>query len=104
MKTESTIGVKVKDREAFGIFCATLGEDHVTFTHAGFHTVFLPQAQLEKLPAHSHKLFEKLKRKQLIELFTVTSLGKRPPLPTPLEAEKLLLKFTKKLAGEGACR
>jgi len=104
METASTVGLKVKDRQAFGVFCAALSEDRVTFTHAGFYTVLLTQVQLEELPAHSHKLFEKLKRKQLIELFPVTSLGKRPPLPTPEEAERLLRKFAKKLAKGQPCR
>ena len=104
MEATSTIGLKIKDREAFGTFCATLSEDHIAFTHAGFYTILLSQAQLEELPGQSHKMLEKLKHKKLIELFPVTSIGKRPPLPSPQEAEKLLRKFTKQLAKGASCR
>jgi hypothetical protein len=103
MQAASTVGLRIKDRQAFGAFCAALSEDHITFTHAGFYTVLLSQPQLEELPAQSHKIFEKLRRKHLIELFPITSLGKRPPLPTPEEAERLLRKLTKKLAKGESC-
>jgi hypothetical protein len=104
MSTTSTVGLKIKNREVFGIFCAALSEDHVTFTHAGFYTILLTQTQLDGLPGQSNKLLEKLKHKKLVELFSVTPLGKRPPLPSPEEAERLLRKFTKHLAKGASCR
>ena len=104
MHSASTVGLKISNRDAFGAFCAALSEDHVTFTHAGFYTILLSQAQLEELPGQSHKMLEKLKHKKLIELFPLTSIGKRPPLPSPQEAEKLLRKFTKRLSKGASCR
>ena len=90
----SRIGIRLKDREAFGGFCEVLTEDGVPFSHAGFLTVILTTTQFDRLPPLSQEQIDLFKAKGLVELFPVTRGAKRPPLPTRGEAEELMRKFT----------
>jgi len=91
MKTSKRIGVKFKDGDAFGDLCVALTEDSVPFSYAGFLTVVIGQKEIEQLTTNteSGKLFKKFKANGVIEIFPITSTGKRA-LPTREEAEKLL--------------
>ena len=88
--------MRVNDREAFGHLCVALTEDQVPFTHTGFQTIVLAKGDLDRLPAESRRLLEKLSAGGLIEVSPAGAGGKRV-LPTVEKAKELLRKHTQSL-------
>ena len=90
------LGVRFKDREAFGNFCVSLAADGVSFELAGFQTVILTQTQIDQLPRASLQYYQACREDGRIEdVAPVSATGTRY-LPTAEETERLLRELAEK--------
>lgn len=96
MGHEEKLGVRFKDREAFGNFCVTLAADRITFELAGFQTVILTRIQLDRLPLASLQFYRACKEDGRIEGVAPVSATRTRHLPTPEETERLLRELAEK--------
>lgn len=93
-KASSKIGLRFLDKEQFGQFCVALAEDGVPFTLAGFQTVVLPAAQVNKLPNGPQKILKEAESSHRVRRFPFLR-GKGPRLISQERTEELLWQFAK---------
>ena len=93
-KAPLKIGLRFSDTEQFGRFCVALREDGVPFTLAGFQTVVLPAAEVNKLPNDPQKILKDAAAHHRVKRIPFLR-GKGPRLISQERTEELLWQFAK---------